>query len=533
MSSQSVLIVGAGPSGLILANELLRRGVGCRIIDRQTKPIESSRAFTIHSKTMEMLEHMGVAHRFLDYGIKSKGFTFTFKGETHRTELDFTKSQSRYPYITIFNQNETEKILREHLEARYGLTVEYGTSLQSLEEVDGVVNVDLTYIGNEDKKDKEQYNWVIGCDGIRSTVRQALSLPFDGEGYTDQLMQMMDTPIIGFEHTDDWVHYFMSKETFLLISRLPGNRYRILVSDRGESKATGDLTARDTFQEIFHKLGVKGEIVEPRDSTMWRIWKRQATDYRKGHIFLAGDAVHIHSPSGGQGMNACMQDTFNLGWKLAMVIKGAMKDEYLDTYQSERLPVSEQVLDGTNDMHQIIMAHGRDVSERAELTKREGWHERAVAKISGLGYTYEKNYQIPEGMTELPGPAIGSRAYDVSLHERQRLFELMGHPRMTMIVMKHKGDDKASEELLETIAQDYGSAVKGYIVQPEDVYGLNQTVYYQDDSGELFKEYGDAEQSSILLLRPDGYIGFRCLLSEKDYLLKNLESFLIPVSQSS
>ncbi len=527
MSAQNVLIVGAGPAGLILANELLRRGVDCRIIDRQTRPIESSRAFTIHSKTMEMFENIGIAHRFLEYGIKNNGFTFTFQGEDHRTELDFTKSKTRYPFITVFNQNETEKLLREHLEARYGKTIEWGTSLASLEQVGDTVDVELTYIDGEEHVQKENFGWVIGCDGIRSTVRDSLGLPFEGESYQGQLMQMMDTPILGYEHTDEWVHYFMSKETFLLISRLPGDRYRILVSDRGESRASGELTARDTFQEIFDSLGVKGEIVEPRESTSWRIWKRQTTSYRKGRMFVAGDAAHIHSPSGGQGMNACMQDTFNLGWKLAMVINGGMKDEFLDSYETERMPVAQQVVEGTNDMHQIIMAHGDDMAGRVALTKREGWNERAVAKISGLGYTYEDSQKTPEGMTVLPGLAIGSRAHDVVLHGTQRLFDIMSQPRMSLLVLCRDGDGKAAEEFIETIDKKYGRSVKGHIVQREAVWGLNQALYYHDAEGEVFADYGDADQSSLLLLRPDGYIGFRCLLSEKDHLMQNLESFLI------
>ena len=532
MAEQNVLIVGAGPAGLILANELLRRGIKCRIIDRRTKPIEQSRSFTIHSRTMEMFEHIGVAHRFLEYGIQNKGFTFNFQGKSSGTKLDFTESKSRYPYICIFNQNETEKILREHLDARYGARIEFCTSLDSLEEKDEGVQVDLTYISNESISNEsrtttEQFEWVVGCDGIRSTVRKALGLPFEGEGYGKQLMQMMDTEIHGFEYPDDWVHYFIAKDTFLLVTKLPGKKHRILVSDTGESKATGDQTTRDTFQEVFERLDIQGSIAEPLESTMWRIWKRQTDSYRKGRIFVAGDAAHIHSPSGGQGMNACMQDTFNLGWKLAMVIKGLVKEVYLDTYEAERMPVAEQVIEGTNDMHQIIMAHGKNVEGRMELTKREGWNEKAVSKISGLGYTYEAQQVLPEAMTQVPGPAIGSRVYDVALHGKQRLFEMMAHPRLTLIVIKKSGDDEAAEEVLAQVETDYGDVVKGFVVQRDSTHGLNVDRYLSDQNGEFSADYGDAEKSCILLLRPDGYIGFRCFLYEREFLVQMLDSFLV------
>lgn len=226
-------------------------------------------------------------------------------------------------------------------------------------------------------------------------------------------------------------------------------------------------------------------------------------------------------------MNACMQDTFNLGWKLAMVIKGLMSSEHLDTYQTERMPVAQQVVEGTNDMHQIIMAHGEELSDRAELTKREGWHERAVAKISGLGYTYEESQSLPEGLSILPGPTIGSRAHDVTLHDRQRLFEMTAHPRMTLLVICQEDDEPVANDLIQDVDMKYGQAIKSYIVKKEPVYGQNQDFYYQDVSGDLFLDYGHEEKSCILFLRPDGYIGFRCLLSEKSYLEDYLGSFLL------
>lgn len=526
MSKQTVLIVGAGPAGLVLANELLRRDVRCRIIDRAKKPMVASRAFTVHSKTMEMFENMGISHRFLEYCVKSKGFTFNFKGESHRTELDFTKTRTFYPFITVFNQYETEKMLRDHVEARYGVEVEWGVSLTSLEKKDQGTEVQLSYMADSDIK-TEQFDWVVGCDGIRSFVRESLGLSYEGEGYGDQLMQMMDTEIDGFDYDEDWTHYFMSKDSFLLITRLPGEKFRILVSDRGESKATKERSARDTFQEVFETLGVKGTIREPRSSTMWKIWMRQTNSYREGRVFLAGDAAHTHSPSGGQGMNACMQDTFNLGWKLAMVINGAAKETLLETYESERMPVASQVVDGTNDMHRIIMAHGTDLDDRIALTQRAEWHERAVAKISGLGYTYEEQQVIPEGMTVLPGSVIGSRAIDVYLHSKQRLFEITAQPKLSLIVLAHNADVDAAETLLADVKSKYHAGVKGHIAIREDAYDLNNAVYYEDQNGELFAEYGDPNRSVVLLIRPDGYIAFRALFEEQQYLTQHLDSFLV------
>ena len=247
-SLQPILIVGAGPTGMVLASELARRQIPCRLIDRKPAPTETSRSFTLHSKTMEMFEHMGLAHRFLEDGLKSRGFHFTFKGKQEHPALDFSGLATRYPYVLVYNQNDTERRLREHLDAMYDIRPEWDTALAELSLADGVFTAKLA--GDEDRREEIVHtDWIIGCDGIHSFVRKATGLEFEGENYEDMVMQMMDVRYRDFPGTDDWVHYYMSKDNFLLVTKLPNGNHRVLISDMGEADDP-DLSPRQAFQRL-------------------------------------------------------------------------------------------------------------------------------------------------------------------------------------------------------------------------------------------------------------------------------------------
>ena len=183
-----------------------------------------------------------------------------------------------------------------------------------------------------------------------------MDIPFDGERY-EGMMRMMDVPLEGFEGSLDAIHYFIAKEHMLLINKLPGENFRVLISDKSEG--TPAEQAREAFQEILDQhFGGRVQLGEPRWVTNFRNARRKANSYRFGSVFLVGDAAHVNSPAGGQGMNVAMGDAFNLGWKLGMVVQGLAEESLLDTYETERGPVAHQMLDGTNYMHNIIMAHG-------------------------------------------------------------------------------------------------------------------------------------------------------------------------------
>ncbi len=531
-TTNPILIVGAGPTGMIMAIELARRGVPCRLIDKKEGPTDTSRSFTLHAKTMEMFEHMGIAHRFLSSGIKSKGFSFNFKGKDERPSLDFTGIDSPFPYILVFNQNDTERELREHLETTYGIVPQWHTALNKISvSDDGSFNLvlynDLT--GNKETLDTP---WLVGCDGIHSFVRKSLRLDFEGENYDGMVMQMMDVAHDNFQGSDDWVHYYMSKENFLLITRLPNGNHRVLISEMGETDAS-DLAPREAFQKLIDGHMEGTQLAEPSWATKWTIWKRLAKQYRAGNAFLCGDAAHVHSPSGGQGMNIGMQDAYNLGWKLALVAKGTGSPELLDSYHVERRPVGDQAILGTDAMHDIIMAHGHGMEDRLALTQEPNWHDDAVSRISGMSYTYQDTYDLPAGLTSLPGPQPGERLPDVKLSDAHRLFDVLRHPQLTLLMIGDKDATNEAIDVARQVAAHNVEAIKPVLVtsqhQEADAGGaIIESVL--DTNHSLEAMLATRGQPQTLLVRPDGYIAFRCLLTEQSYLLDYVQRYFTTLS---
>ena len=520
---EPVLVVGAGPTGMVLANELLRRRVPCRMIDKRPGPTETSRSFTLHAKTMEMFEHMGLAHRFLQDGLKSRGFLFNFKGKDVQQALDFTGLDSDYPYILIYNQNETEQRLREHLDATYAFLPEWGVELTAFAETgDGC---SATLQSSTGEKQVVNPRWIAGCDGIHSFVREAAGLDFTGENYEGMVMQMMDVDYQGFQGADDWIHYYMSKDSFLLLTKLSSGRHRVLISDMGEADDP-NLTRRQAFQRLVDGHVSGTELAEPDWATKWELWRRITSSYGKGSVFLAGDAAHVHSPSGGQGMNVGMQDAFNLGWKLAMVEQGHARRELLDTYTPERKPIGAQVIAGTHAMHDIIMAHGHGMDDRLQLTRREGWHFDTVNLISGLSYTYRDVINVPEGLKPLPGPACGDRVKNVTLSANHRLFDLTRTGRLSLVIVEKAGaTDDQVVTLYRRISERYGHVIRSMIMSNRHFEGLRNAEMTTDAGGEFAESYGKIGIGQLLLIRPDGYIAFRSHYDEAERLFDYLSTW--------
>lgn len=514
MSSESkvdVLIVGAGPTGLVLAILLKMRGIRCRVIDKLPKLKETSRSFTIHARTIEMFDQIGLADAFLQDGILNEGFIFNFKGKDIKPTLDFKKLDSTHSYIVIQSQNNTEKLFRDHLYKKHGLAPEWSTELVDLKTGNREkpsVTIKHLLDGTEEVLEPE---WVIGCDGAHSFVRQVNDLDFTGSSYEGMVLQMMDVDINGFSGSENLVHYYISKESFLLLAKLPGQGHRVLISMMGEGDPA--LSKREEFQQLVdgHVPGVT--LGEPTWTTKWTIHKRLAERYRNRRVFLAGDAVHIHSPTGGQGMNVGLQDVYNLAWKLALVIQGKAKEALLDTYEVERMPIGEQVIVGTDAMHNVIMAHGKGMQDRLEITQRPGWHDEAVNRISGLSYHYRGCASLPEKL-ELPGELqAGDRAPDVSMPGGGRLFDLLKHTGMTMLLVAKEAVSSGDvEKAREEIESKFGDVIKMCVVEAED--------------GPFVQRYGCGGDDFACLIRPDGYISLRCKLGDAGEAASYLETWL-------
>ncbi len=493
-----VLIVGAGPTGLTLGIELGRRGVACRIVDRLPGPVTTSRSFTLHARTLELFEMAGIADRFLERGLRAVSMDYHFKGTAEPARLDFTRLRSRYPFALIINQNVVEQVLRDQL-TELGTAVEWDTELVSLvQEPDGRLTALLVHQPSG-REELVRTSWLVGADGVQSTVRAQLDIPYEGDEYTGMQMRMMDVPLRGFPLEDDRIHYLISTARLLLVTKLPGANYRVLISDMQDTPATE--TARSAFQDVLdeHFCG-SVSLGEPEWATVFRIWKRVTPRYRHGSVFLAGDAAHCHSPAGGQGMNVCVQDAFNLGWKLALVSAGEADESLLDTYEPERRPIAQQVIEGTNALHSIVMAHGTSIEDRIALSREPSFTQQGISKISGLAYHY-RDAAKPPGFPQLSGAAAGDRVPDTRLSPGLRLHDLLRHERHTLLLLTSKVGSAALEGLVGDLARRFGTWLRVEVLAPAD--------------GDVY-----------CLVRPDGYLAMQGRFTDSPALFAVLTAYL-------
>jgi 2-polyprenyl-6-methoxyphenol hydroxylase-like FAD-dependent oxidoreductase len=336
----TVLIAGAGPVGLTLANELVRHGVAVRILDKAAARTDKSKALVLWSRSLELFDDAGYVDRFLRAGFPAHGAQIsTGKEIVARVNLDSV--DSRFPYALMIPQSETERVLEERL-ASLGVTVERSVELTGFD--DTGASVEATLKTADGASETLSTDWLVGCDGAHSTVRHGLDFVFEGSTHESR-WALADGHIAGLE-PNDRLHIFWHRDGILAFFPIVGDRWRV-VADLGHAK-DNERDADPTLAEINALLAHRGSPNFVMSDPVWlaafRINERKVKDYRKGRVFLAGDAAHIHSPAGGQGMNTGMQDAFNLAWKLALVIKGSAKVSLLDSYSPERTAVGDRVL---------------------------------------------------------------------------------------------------------------------------------------------------------------------------------------------
>ena len=472
---------------------------------------------------------MGIAERFLHGGVRNDGYIFNFKGSEMKPGMDYTRLPTRYPFVCMFNQNETEKILRDHLEHNLGLSIEWSTELVSIDEsTNGRVTVRVHHkIGDSYTEETINPDWVIACDGNRSPTREQIGLKYEGSKYDDLALQMVDAKLEGFEGSDHLLHYYIGKDSFLMVGKLAGPNHRLLVSSPGD---------RDEYAEEDHVTSIVADhlpevtIGEPEWKTTWDIWVRKADTYSRGHVFLCGESAHQHSIAGGQGWNVCIQDAYNLAWKIALVIDGHAKPDLLDTYEREREPVTQQVIEGSAAVHEIIMAHGEGLEDRMALTQTEDWQDNAVARISGLSYNYRGLTDLPSGASTDWEPAIGDRVPDVTISEHLRLYELFAHTRFTLlgILGQAEGAQLAHATSAQAgIEEQFAACVRFELIAPSVPHPWPGLLPIADPDREVAQTLNVSDSGEFVLVRPDGYIGFRCRIDEYALLEQHLESFLI------
>jgi 2-polyprenyl-6-methoxyphenol hydroxylase-like FAD-dependent oxidoreductase len=355
MKRSEVLIVGAGPTGLILALYLTRQGIDVRIVDKTAGPGTTSRAVAIQARTLELYRELGMADEVIEQGHINPAISLWVKGarRAHVSFGDAGASLTPYPFVLMYPQDRHERLLAEHLE-QMGVLVERETELLDFTQRDGHVEIRLRGPGGKEEICEAMF--LAGCDGARSPVRHLTGATFEGGTY-DQLFYVADVKTVGGP-ADGEIHIALDDADFLaLFSYSNDGSGRLIGTIRDERAAHPESLAFDDVRgRSIHSLGI--EVTEVNWFSTYKVHHRVTDHYRHGRVFLLGDAAHIHSPAGGQGMNTGIGDAVNLAWKLRAVLRGEAEDRLLDSYEVERIAFARTLVETTDRLFTFISAEG-------------------------------------------------------------------------------------------------------------------------------------------------------------------------------
>src|SRR5215470_3914807 len=442
-----VLVVGAGPTGLMLANQLGRRGVRTTIIDRHSGLALQSRAMAVHARTLEIYSQLGLAERAVELGRPGYGANMWAGGRLRaRIPLgEMGKDMSPFPYVLMLGQDDNERIMGEHL-ARWGLGVQWSTELTALDQqADHVI---ATIKDPDGSTQKIAAKYVAGCDGAHSAVRELNGIAFPGAPY-EHAFFVADTEAVGPMVADE-LNVFLWRSGFHLYFPMTGNnRWRVIGILPTHLSGKDDLTFDDLIPTLL-EVGATGlSFTGCRWFSTYRIHHRCTSRFRDRRCFVLGDAAHVHSPMGGQGMNTGLQDAYNLAWKLALVVSNRADDALLDTYETERRPFAQKLLATTDRAFRVVVSENwfagmfrTHIVPRvaAFAMKRGAVKKAAFLTLSQIGIRYrESSLSQNLGVVPESAPHAGDRFPWLRLKfhaqaPREDLFQKLDDTRFNLLV---------------------------------------------------------------------------------------------------
>ncbi len=490
-----MLIVGAGPTGLALALELRRQGIPFRILDRAPDAVHESRALAIQARTLEVLDRLGVADELVAAG--STATTLVMHAGGHDRSLTLFEpsvADTRYPFLLFLSQAETERILTARLAAE-GVEVERGVELVELRQgADETTCTVRTGTGERDIRAR----YVVGCDGAHSAVRHALGIGFAGAAIPRAFL-LADVEAEGVDRGR--LHFFVGAAGPLVLFPLgsPASFRLIVGAPRGMTEQQVTLERLQAVVDRYPRARLR--LHDPVWLTMFTVHSRTAQRFRVRRVFLAGDAAHIHSPAGGQGMNTGIQDAVNLGWKLALVCNRQAGEPLLDTYEEERMPVARAVVAATHRAFALATSRSpllRVVRPRvaglavATLRRSAPLRRRAFRMIGELDVRYRRRALTREGQPRLKrGPRAGDRLPDAPLRDGT-LQRALPATAFAIVLAGPPGSWPQ-----DGIAHEWGSLLE--TVHVDEV--RDPAAHHR-----LGLRRGDVAH---WVIRPDGYIGYR------------------------
>ena len=449
MSAAPILVVGAGPVGLTMAISLRRLGAPVRIIDRAGERSTLSKALVLWPRTLELLDIQGCTGQLVAHGLPVRTARILAHGRT-LVELDLGGAPSPHPFALMIPQDRTERLLDEELQ-RLGGAIERGVELLAVSQDEAGVTCRLQ--ASDGTAETVTTAWLIACDGAHSTVRHQLGLAFEGVSMPSTWL-LADTLIDGLDPTA--IAICLESDGVLALFPMAGDRFRVIANlpaDAGDGEPT-----LDQVTALVHARGFPES--RPHDPTWlgrFRINERKLAEYRCGRVFLAGDAAHVHSPAGGQGMNTGMQDAINLAWKLALVERGLAPDRLLDSYSTERSAIGEQVLRNTGTLTRVATVRNPILQQLRDLAANMLGHvdaitERLVLQLTELDLHYAHGPLV--AASGHGRPANGQRAPDCLATEpggiNGRLYDLFHDGRFVVL---GAGVPNAPDETLAPLAR--------------------------------------------------------------------------------
>ncbi|MFE9789177.1 FAD-dependent monooxygenase [Nocardia salmonicida] len=490
--SEQVLIAGAGPTGLTLAIDLARRGVDVRIVDRADSPFQGSRGDGLQPRTLEVFDDLGVIDAVLAAGreipVMRAYFAGAFVGERRMAEPIDPTPDVPYPNAWVLGQSDTEAILRARLD-ELGVTVEFGTALVDFIQDDTGVTAILHRDGTPETV---RASYLVGADGGASAVRKRLGIAFDGS--TDDSIKMLLGDVRADSLDHEYGYWFAAAAdqpmTGFALSPLPGGRRFQFAAPLADDRSPDLATLQDLADRHGPEAGL--ELSDLSWITVWRPNIRLAQRFRDGRVLLAGDAAHVHPPTGGQGLNTGVQDAYNLGWKLGAALGGDLAP--LDSYESERRTVAARILGLSTELLDKLVDGDEDAMQRGPETRQ-------------LGITY----RCPTDQDPL---VAGDRAPDAPLHDETgrpiRLFDIFRGPHATLLRFAPTPESAATD----TASLD-DPAVHTVEIHRFDAPSKRSTdtghpplTTLVDTDGHAFAAYA-ATSGTAVLIRPDGHLARR------------------------
>ncbi|MDX1805146.1 MAG: FAD-dependent monooxygenase [Alcanivorax sp.] len=535
------MIAGAGPTGLALGIALRRQGIDCCIIDRLARPSRQSRALGLHARTLEIFDALGVLEPIRRAALVQKAVS-VYGEHGLLFELDLTTLDAPYPWVLSCPQSVVEEALTERYLALGG-RLQRETELLDFSQDGSGVRARL-------RQGAEVYNHpcslLVGADGVGSTVREQLGIGFHGVDHHEHFL-LADVDGLPDLRRDS-SHGFLLPDGAMFVLPMPDGWRLIMTEPEDDKGAAPSLTPFKTRLEQV--MGAPLELGQVRWLSQFTVQRRLAHHYRRNRVLLAGDAAHVQSPLGAQGMNTGIADAFNLGWKLALYLQGYGDGPLLDSYEQERRPVAESMLNSVELLSRASLVRLPLLRRTRDSLLRMAAHQtklsqRLVRRASQLDINYRNSPLVSCGPEAAigrrhHGPLPGDRVPDAALrslrtgHEH-RLHELLNRP-VHHLVLQMKAQPEHAEQmalfaLSERIPEEYHNLVHLTVVvaregnQEVSLVREGTTRVWQDHEGEFATAFGD--QSRLWLIRPDGYLGYRAPATDADHLLEYLERLFV------